>query len=287
MHGTPAAAARFATPSAVLPKAVWASIRPSPVMTRSARSSRAVNSVASISSSTPGRSANDRNRPWTASNAKPTPPAAPAPGCPARAGPRAPRARRPRRHSARRATRCPSGVAPFCGPYVAAAPAGPSNGFDTSHATSRSVSSSSTPALGEPIEEARDRRRSSRCRRCRASRDAHRHRWPLPRAHRSRSTWRRSDRAQRQSIRDRPDASAISTMARVPSSDNNQRASIGRPSGSCTVAVCHFQPPAASIAASVPSPPSANGHRRMASSARARRQPSARARATWTDVRTP
>ena len=37
MHGTPAAAARWATPRAVLPNAVWASIRPSPVMTRSAR----------------------------------------------------------------------------------------------------------------------------------------------------------------------------------------------------------------------------------------------------------
>ena len=33
MHGRPAACARFATPSAVLPYAVWASIRPSPVIT--------------------------------------------------------------------------------------------------------------------------------------------------------------------------------------------------------------------------------------------------------------
>ena len=64
MQSTPAACARFATPSAVLPNAVWASIRPSPVMTSLARSSLASKSVASISSSTPGRSANERNRSW-------------------------------------------------------------------------------------------------------------------------------------------------------------------------------------------------------------------------------
>ena len=51
-----------ATPSAVLPNAVWASIRPSPVMTRSASASRASKSVASMTSSTPGRRANERNR---------------------------------------------------------------------------------------------------------------------------------------------------------------------------------------------------------------------------------
>ncbi len=48
MQATPAAWARFATPSAVLPNAVWASIRPSPVMTRSARASCASKSVASM-----------------------------------------------------------------------------------------------------------------------------------------------------------------------------------------------------------------------------------------------
>ena len=52
--GTPAACARLATPSAVLPNAVWASIRPSPVITRSARASLASKSVASMTRSTPG-----------------------------------------------------------------------------------------------------------------------------------------------------------------------------------------------------------------------------------------
>ena len=86
---------------------------------------------------------------------------------------------------------------------------------------------------------------------------------------------------------ERPDASAISMTARVPSTERSQRARIRRPSGSVTSLVCHCQPPAASIAARVPSPPSARGHSRISSSGRARRQPSARARATSTEVNEP
>ena len=52
--------ARRATPRAVFPNAVWLSIRPSPVRTRSAPASLAAKPVASITSSTPGH---DRERP--------------------------------------------------------------------------------------------------------------------------------------------------------------------------------------------------------------------------------
>ena len=87
--------------------------------------------------------------------------------------------------------------------------------------------------------------------------------------------------------RESPEASAISMTARVPSSERSQRAGMGRPSGSWTAAVCQLQPPAAAIASSVPSPPSASGQSRVVSSGRARAQPSARARATSTEVSDP
>jgi hypothetical protein len=89
--------------------------------------------------------------------------------------------------------------------------------------------------------------------------------------------------------RERPEASAISmTAVGVPSTVAlSQRAVTGRPSGSWTTVVRQSQPPAAATASSVPSPPSASGHRRISSSGRARSQPSASARATCTDVSVP
>ena len=86
---------------------------------------------------------------------------------------------------------------------------------------------------------------------------------------------------------DSPDASAISTTAARPSSRRSQRARIGRPRGSVASASRHCQPPAASIATRVPSPPSASGARCRSSPGRARCQPSASARATWTLVSEP
>ena len=82
-------AARCATPRAVLPNAVWASIRPSPVMTRSAPASLASKSVASMTRSTPGRSANAAKRSWIGEQPEPDPAG--------RAGTRRVRARRARR----------------------------------------------------------------------------------------------------------------------------------------------------------------------------------------------
>ena len=140
MHGTPASAARRATPSAVLPNAVCASIRPSPVTTRSLSASRASNSVASIRSSTPGRRANERNRPAIARRQNPTPPGRTGSGRIANAGAgRRPRARRRRTASRRSSSTTSAAVAPFCGPYTAAAPVGPSSGLATSQATARST----------------------------------------------------------------------------------------------------------------------------------------------------
>src|SRR4051812_36878803 len=62
---------------------------------------------------------------------------------------------------------------------------------------------------------------------------------------------------------------------------------MGRHSGSAAVVTRRSQPPAASMASSVPSPPSASGERRTSSSGRARRQPSASARATCTELSVP
>ncbi len=87
--------------------------------------------------------------------------------------------------------------------------------------------------------------------------------------------------------RDRPDAAAISMNARAPSVDWSQRAEIARPIGSVASATRHVQPPAASIATVVPSPPSARGASRIASRGRARAQPAASARATSTEVSDP
>ncbi len=236
--------------------------------------------------SIPGRNANERNRSWMASMANPTPPAAPAPGVS--------RSRRPVAASrasaqvpfrASRTATCP-GVAPFCGPKMAAAPCGPRRGFETSHATSRSTSRRSRPQ---------------------ASRASIRPRPPsvvalppMPSV-----TWRAPPSmaaASRSPVpalvaaigsrsssvtRDSPDASAISTTARPPSAARRYVAVICRSSGSRAVVVSLVQPPAASTAAIVPSPPSASGDRTTVSRGRARDQPVAIARATSTDVSDP
>ncbi len=288
MHGTPAAAARFATPSAVLPKPVWASIRPSPVMTRSARARRAGKSVASITRSIPGRRANDRNRPCAASSANPTPPAAPAPGVS--------RSRRPSRASSSSAQAA----------------------FRASSATGRrqarrpSAVRTSRPRRSARAAGWRHRRRPRR----RSRRAGARHRArpssrprppsvvalpPIPSvtcrapasiaaptsspvptdvaAIGSRSAAATRDRPGRLGHLDDRPASHPPTAA----SAHRSGAAAGR--GPC--AVRDVQPPAASIAASVPSPPSASGHSTTSSSGRARRQPSASARATWTEVSEP
>ena len=140
MQGTPAAAAALATPRAVLPNAVCASMRPSPVMTRSAFASLPPKSVASMTSSTPGRR---RERPEAIPDGEQREADA-ARGAGARClglvVDRCVSSQRPRP-----AGQPPSssstwaGVAPFCGPYVAAAPVGPRSGFDTSQATSTSI----------------------------------------------------------------------------------------------------------------------------------------------------
>ena len=109
-----------------------------------------------------------------------------------------------------------------------------------------------------------------------------------PAAPRRCRTWRlRAGSRSAAARRDSPDAAASSTTARVPSAEASQRASIARPSGSWAAAARHSQPPAASIATAVPSPPSASGARRISSPGRAASQPAARARATSTDVSEP
>ena len=116
----------------VLPQAVWWSIRPSPVSTRSAPSTFSAKPLASSRMRIPGRS----SAPRKAKSPAPKPPAAPAPGWW--------RTSRPTAFSissialARFASSSPiiSGVAPFCGPNMAVQPRGPSRGLSTSHATS-------------------------------------------------------------------------------------------------------------------------------------------------------
>ena len=76
---------------------------------------------------------------------------------------------------------------------------------------------------------------------------------------RCRRWWRRTRRARARSTRPRPDAAAVSTMATSPARPNS--AWIGRPSGSVTSACRRSAPRPAASASSVPSPPSATGHR--------------------------
>ena len=75
MTGIPFRAACLRTPAAVFPAAVWASIRPSPVMTRDAPSRSESNAMASSTISIPAVSLAFKK----ALKAPPNPPAAPAP----------------------------------------------------------------------------------------------------------------------------------------------------------------------------------------------------------------
>src|SRR6266536_1785103 len=82
--GTPCAAAARATPSGALPRRLWKSILPSPVMTRSAPATAPSKPTRSSTSPMPLRS----SAPRKAIAPAPSPPAAPAPGTSARSAPR-------------------------------------------------------------------------------------------------------------------------------------------------------------------------------------------------------
>ena len=301
-HGTPAAAALRATPRAVLPNAVCSSIRPSPVITRSAPASRSSKPVSCITTSMPGTSSKRPHPRREAEQAEARP--AGRSGAGDVAGPRSGRrleqigvvgepglerrprpparrpsaGRRPRRLRARRGAgwsrrrRCAAPARRDAGPAPPGLPppgpgSGPAAGRPSCRDTRR-------PGHGA----GRSRRRWWRCR-------------PRPsgcgeRPHPGRPT-RTSPvpsvvaasglRGSPSGRRDRPDASASSTAARVPSAERSQRAVRGRPSGSWAGHSCHSQPPVSAMAASVPSPPSASGAR-ISSSVGAGARPALRQR---------
>lgn len=101
----------------------------------------------------PGRRAARRN----SSAANPSPPAAPAPGSSRLRAPRASSVTSAHRPSAASRTLTSAGDAPFCGPYTAAAPCGPSSGLSTSEATRNSIS----PKRRSPVRSAFARRASA------------------------------------------------------------------------------------------------------------------------------
>ena len=132
--GMPSSLATFATPIGVLPKSVWKSVRPSPVMTRAAPSICSLSRTVSTTMSTPRL----RLAPRNAVKPAPSPPAAPAPGMPSTSTPKSRRIAEARFLSASSSVLTISGVAPFCGPYTADAPCGPVKGLSTSHAATNS-----------------------------------------------------------------------------------------------------------------------------------------------------
>jgi len=110
--GTPWRLATAATPTGAFPMAVWKSVRPSPVMTRSAPWTRASKPVVSSTMATPGRRlAGVKN-----SRPAPRPPAAPAPGSSAMSRPVAALATSAKTPRAASSSCTISGVAPFWGP---------------------------------------------------------------------------------------------------------------------------------------------------------------------------
>ena len=124
--------ATFATPTGTLPWIVWLSMRPSPVITRSASATWSARCSASVTISMPWRSC----APQKAYSAAPMPPAAPPP---ARFSTSISRSRAMTLAycaSALSRVTIISGVAPFCGPNTADAPSLPVSGFVTSQATS-------------------------------------------------------------------------------------------------------------------------------------------------------
>src|SRR5581483_6452021 len=123
--------AAAATPAGVLPKAVWKSTRPSPVMARSAPLMRDSSRVALTTSSTPRLSCARVK----AMSPAPSPPAAPAPGRRATSTPRSRLMIRAKCRRLRSSFAAIAGVAPFCRPYTCEAPRGPYKGLVTSQAT--------------------------------------------------------------------------------------------------------------------------------------------------------
>ena len=174
------------------------------------------------------------------------PPPAPAPGRLADASPRA----ASRRSSS--ATCC--GLAPFCGPYTAAAPAAPSSGLSTSSAATSDTPSGTLPSarrspappsvVAVPPTPTTIRVPPSAIARPISS--------PAP------SDVAASGSGARSATRHMPQASATSSAASPPPR-SAYRASIGRPRASCAGAARQVPPRAASSAAAVPSPPSASG----------------------------
>src|SRR5829696_4468187 len=247
-----------------LPSSVPASTVPSPVTTTAAARARSRNPIRPSTSSAPETSSAP-----SAANAAPRPPAAPAPGTSATG--------RRLRRTARRASSSSTclRVAPFCGPKARAAPRGPRSGFRTSQAartgTGKPPSTCISPAPPSTVAESpRQTSSSSGC----ASSAA----WissPRPRLE------ARMGSSSSAPSRARPIASAASRTA-VPSGRSSQRAVMGRPKGSDTVASCHDPPRARASTSAVPPPPSAIGR----ASARAP-APSTNAAAASTAERTP
>ena len=103
--------------------------------------------------------------------------------------------------------------------------------------------------------------------------------WPVPNVEAAMAS--RSASGTRES----PDADAISTTARSPA---RRKAAVSvRINGSLAATWWRSQPPLASTASSVPSPPSAIGVSEISSCGRTADQPAARASATTTDENVP
>ena len=131
--------ANFATPIGALPIAVWLSNLPSPVITKSASFITSSNFISSNIIFIPDSSLEFKN----AKNPNPNPPAAPTPATLAISLPKSffttsAKFIRPLSNSS-----TISLVAPFCGPYICAAPFSPYKGLLTSHAILKLHSSNS------------------------------------------------------------------------------------------------------------------------------------------------
>ena len=121
-----------ATPIGVLPKMLCASIRPSPVITKSASRTLSANCKLSNTICTPAFSTTFGNN----NNPPPIPPAAPVPACSLIFLPQSRWAISAKCANAASSCATICGVAPFCGPKIAEAPRSPQRGLFTSHATS-------------------------------------------------------------------------------------------------------------------------------------------------------
>src|SRR5215204_3076419 len=256
---TPSPAQTPTTSPGALPNHVVRSTVPSPVTTRSAPSSRPRKPMRSRTRRAPSTSSAP-----SAASAAPRPPAAPDPGS-SRNGARARLSRRRRSSSVAWA-----GVAPFWAAKIRAASR---RGARTSHAartgTRNAPSTSMSPAPPSTVAvPPRKTTISAGSASCTSARSSPSPRLDAPKGSRSLSATRPS-----------PIACADSTSAEP--SWSNQRAMIGRPSGSETVASRQSPPSVGASTSSVPSPPSATG------SSTAPPSPSARAAAASRAERTP